>query len=68
LGYTIPRTLLGGVVKSATLSFVGRNLFILMKKTDNIDPEANYSAFSPGIEQGGVPPTRTYGFNLNVKF
>jgi hypothetical protein len=68
LGYSIPRVLLGGVVKSATLSFVGRNLFIMMKKTDNIDPEANYSAFSPGIEQGGVPPTRTYGFNLNVKF
>ncbi|MCD9019419.1 SusC/RagA family TonB-linked outer membrane protein [Parachryseolinea silvisoli] len=68
LGYTLPGALLGNVVKSATLSFVGRNLFFISKKTDNIDPEANYSTFAPGLEQGGVPPTRTYGFNLNVKF
>jgi TonB-linked SusC/RagA family outer membrane protein len=68
LGYTFPGVLLGNVVKSATLSFVGRNLFFISKKTDNIDPEANYSTFAPGLEQGGVPPTRTYGFNLNIKF
>jgi TonB-linked SusC/RagA family outer membrane protein len=68
LGYTIPGALLNNVIKSATISFVGRNLAILMKKTDNIDPEANFSNYAPGLELGGVPPTRTYGFNLNVKF
>jgi TonB-linked SusC/RagA family outer membrane protein len=68
LGYTIPGQVLNNVVKSATISFVARNLFILMKKTDNIDPESNFSNYAPGLELGGVPPVRTYGFNLNVKF
>jgi hypothetical protein len=51
---------------------VARNLFTLMKKTDNIDPEANYSSTSSGLtqglENGGVPPIRSIGVNLNVKF
>jgi TonB-linked SusC/RagA family outer membrane protein len=68
LGYTIPGQVLNDVVKSVTVSFVARNLFILMKKTDNIDPESNFSNYAPGLELGGVPPVRTYGFNLNVKF
>jgi TonB-linked SusC/RagA family outer membrane protein len=68
LGYTIPGQVLNNVVKSATVSFVARNLFILMKKTDNIDPESNFSNYAPGLELGGVPPVRTYGFNVNVKF
>jgi hypothetical protein len=59
---------LNDAVKSITVSFVARNLFILMKKTDNIDPESNFSNYAPGLELGGVPPVRTYGFNLNVKF
>ncbi|MGY4537178.1 TonB-linked SusC/RagA family outer membrane protein [Mucilaginibacter sp. UYNi724] len=66
-GYTIP-SLFNGAIKSATISVVGRNLFYIMKKTDNIDPESSYSAFAPGMELGGVPTTRTYGVNLNVKF
>ncbi len=68
LGYTIPGQVLNNAVKSVTVSFVARNLFILMKKTDNIDPESNFSNYAPGLELGGVPPVRTYGFNLNVKF
>jgi TonB-linked SusC/RagA family outer membrane protein len=68
LGYTIPGQVLNDAVKSITVSFVARNLFILMKKTDNIDPESNFSNYAPGLELGGVPPVRTYGFNLNVKF
>ncbi|RYZ97524.1 MAG: SusC/RagA family TonB-linked outer membrane protein, partial [Sphingobacteriaceae bacterium] len=60
-GYTFPANLFNGAVKSATISFVGRNLFYIMKKTDNIDPESSYSAFAQGIESGGLPTTRTYG-------
>ncbi|MET3980513.1 TonB-linked SusC/RagA family outer membrane protein [Mucilaginibacter sp. UYP25] len=68
LGYTLPANLFKGAVKSATISLVGRNLFYIMKKTDNIDPESSYSAFAQGIESGGLPTTRTYGLNLSVKF
>lgn len=68
LGYNFPASLFHNSVKSINLSLVGRNLFYLMKKTDNIDPESNNSPFAPGLELGGVPPTRTYGLNLSVKF
>ncbi len=67
-GYSIPPTILNNLVKEASISFVGRNLFILMRKTDNIDPEASYGGISQGLELGGVPPVRTFGLNLAVKF
>lgn len=67
LGYTLPGKMFNNKIKGATISLVGRNLFILMKKTDNIDPEASYGGYTQGLELGGVPPTRSYGINLNVK-
>lgn len=68
LGYTFPTKWFNNKIKGASISLVGRNLFILMKKTDNIDPEASYSGYTQGLELGGVPPVRSYGVNLNVKF
>lgn len=68
LGYTFRSGMLGHAIKGATLSVVGRNLFYLLKRTDNIDPESDYSYNAQGLELGGVPPTRTYGLNLSVKF
>ncbi|RZK15053.1 MAG: TonB-dependent receptor, partial [Pedobacter sp.] len=67
LGYNFPAKLFNNKIKGLNVSFVGRNLFILMKKTDNIDPESSYNATIPGMELGGVPPVRTYGLNLSVK-
>ncbi|TSJ43750.1 SusC/RagA family TonB-linked outer membrane protein [Mucilaginibacter corticis] len=67
-GYALPNNLFHGAVKSASISLVARNLFYLSKKTDNIDPEADYSFNAAGLELGGVPSTRTYGLNLSVKF
>jgi TonB-linked SusC/RagA family outer membrane protein len=68
LGYVFPGSLFNNVIQSATLSLVGRNLFYIMKKTTDIDPEASYGGISQGLELGGVLPTRIYGLNLNVKF
>ncbi len=68
LGYSFPGKLFNDRIKALNVSFVGRNLFILMKKTDNIDPESSYNATFPGLELGGMPPARTFGLNLNVKF
>jgi TonB-linked SusC/RagA family outer membrane protein len=68
LGYNFPAKLFNNKISGLNVSLVGRNLFILMKKTDNIDPESSYNATFPGLELGGVPPARTYGVNLSVKF
>jgi TonB-linked SusC/RagA family outer membrane protein len=72
LGYTFPKSMFGNVVKSLNVSVVARNVATLMKKTDNIDPEGNYSSsatgLTQGLELGGVPPVRSYGINLNVRF
>ncbi len=67
-GYTFPASMFNNAVKGINLSIVGRNLFYIMKKTDNVDPESGYTPNAPGLELGGVPPSRTYGLNLSVKF
>ena len=68
LGYNFPTKMFNNKIQGLNVSLVARNLAILMKKTDNIDPESSYNATFPGLELGGVPPVRTFGFNLNVKF
>jgi hypothetical protein len=56
-------------LQSASISFVGRNLAILYKKTDNFDPEQSFSnGPAQGFESLGLPRTRNYGVNLMVKF
>jgi hypothetical protein len=71
LGYSLNPKFLGKTpIKSIELSIVGRNLLTLLKRTDNIDPEAGFSSVLSyaGIEGNSLPSTRTYGLNLNVKF
>ncbi len=70
LGYSLPKSLLAKTaIKNATVSFVGRNLAILFKNTENIDPESSYSSSNgQGLDYFGVPPTRSYGFNLKLVF
>lgn len=71
LGYSFPRTMLSKTpFQAVSLSFVARNLWILYKDIENVDPESNYSANAgaQGLEYFGFPSTRSYGFNLNVKF
>jgi TonB-linked SusC/RagA family outer membrane protein len=66
-GYNFPASMFHNAIKGINVSLVGRNLFYIMKKTDNIDPESDYSYNAQGLELGGVPPSRTYGLNLSVK-
>lgn len=70
LGYSIPANLTQKIgIQNLTISAVGRNLAILMKKTDNIDPESNYNnTNAQGLELAGLPTTRSIGLALNVKF
>lgn len=55
-------------VKSADLSFVARNPFIVWKNIPNIDPDSGYNTSGLGLEYGSLPSRKSYGFNLNVKF
>ncbi|HEY6902055.1 MAG TPA: SusC/RagA family TonB-linked outer membrane protein, partial [Puia sp.] len=65
--YSIPSKAFNNRIQGLTVSLVARNLFYIMRKTQNIDPEASYTVNAPGLELGGVPPTRTYGLNLSFK-
>jgi TonB-linked SusC/RagA family outer membrane protein len=70
-GYTLPRSLIAKTpLQSASLSLVARNLFMLHNNVPNVDPESSYSVSgsSFGLENFGVPTTRSFGLNLMVKF
>ena len=67
-GYTFPEKWLGKTVKSLSLSFVARNPFIIWKNIPNIDPDSGYNTSGLGLEYGSLPPRRSYGFNVNLKF
>ncbi len=70
LEYSIPPALLSKLpFTNLAVSFVGRNLAILYKNIDNVDPESNYTdSNAQGLDYFGMPSTRTYGFNLRVTF
>ncbi len=70
LSYNIPSALLTKLlVKSATVSFVGSNLWIIHKNLPYADPEAGLSAGNiQGYSVGSLPGTRDFGFNLKFNF
>ena len=70
LEYSLPSSLLNKTpLSTVAISFVARNLAIIYRNTDNIDPEASYTSSSgQGIDQFTMPGTRSYGFNVRVVF
>ncbi|WP_127132952.1 SusC/RagA family TonB-linked outer membrane protein [Pseudoflavitalea rhizosphaerae] len=70
ISYSIPVDKISFLkMQSLTVSLVGRNLAILHKEADNIDPESTFSnSNAQGFEMFGVPRTRSFGVNLMVKF
>ena len=71
LGYTFPQSILGKqrFAKELNVSLVARNLWTILKYTDNIDPESAYNNTNgQGLELNGYPATRSFGFNVNIKF
>src|SRR4029077_15077721 len=54
ISYSLPGKLFHNAIQGATISLVGRNLFYLMKRTDNIDPEAANTVNAQGLELAGV--------------
>ncbi|TDQ31053.1 SusC/RagA family TonB-linked outer membrane protein [Zeaxanthinibacter enoshimensis] len=70
LSYAMPSRLLDKTfLTGVNISLIGSNLFYLKRSVDNIDPESAYTVGnSQGLEYFGLPATRSYGLNLNVKF
>jgi len=68
--YSLPPKILSKTpITNLAVSFVGRNLAILYKNIDNVDPEYGYTDSSAqGLDYFGMPTTRTFGFNLRATF
>ncbi len=69
IGYTLPNTILGNVFQRATISLVGRNLWIIDKNLPYSDPESGLGAGNAqGYVSGAYPTLRTVGFKLDLDF
>lgn len=73
LSYDLPQKWFGstGVIKRASVSLIGRNLLMLRPDTNQwTDPEfSNTTGNGTGTTDiGQTPPTRIFGFNVNVTF
>ena len=70
LGYSIPVKSNKVGIQSATVQVVGRNLFFLMNKAEDIDPESmlGTSIGVQGLSHNAMPTLRSIGLNLNVTF
>ncbi len=70
LSYNFPAAMLRKkFIKGISLSLVGRNLAVLMKRIPNVDPESSVNNTNgQGLELSGYPVVRSWGFNMNLKF
>ncbi|RMH65253.1 MAG: SusC/RagA family TonB-linked outer membrane protein [Bacteroidetes bacterium] len=70
LSYRLPSRLLARTpITVATVSVIGRNLWLIHSNVDNVDPESTFRNDQQGIglEHSGVPQTRSLGFSINVR-
>lgn len=70
IGWNLPSKWLSKTpLKAVRISAVGRDLFYLYKDAP-VNPESAISRedYAQAFEFGSTPPTRTFGFSLNVKF
>jgi hypothetical protein len=68
INYTLPKRWTGNFINSATIGVVGRNLWMIAlaeNNTHNWDPSELAETYG---ENGQLPGTRSYGFNLKVTF
>lgn len=70
LNYNLPKSIIGGTpFNRVSISIVGRNLAILQRGTDHVDPEISYGVGNiQGFDWGMLPRERTYGFKLTAQF
>lgn len=72
LSYTFDNKLLhNSFISSLSVGLNARNVFMILPKENRNYSDPEFSTFSriPGINTGNeAPPTRTYGFNVNITF
>jgi len=70
LEYSLPAKILEKTpLQTVAVSFVGRNLAVIYKNIENIDPESSYTdSNGQGLDYYGMPAVRSYGFNIRVVF
>ncbi|MBB2150921.1 SusC/RagA family TonB-linked outer membrane protein [Pedobacter gandavensis] len=71
ISYALPKALLAKqkVIREASFGLVGTNLFIVRHKSNTYgDPESLYNQTDGYLSFRQIPPTRMFGFNLNVTF
>ena len=70
LGWTLPKKWLEPIkLQQVKVSFVARDLFYFYKDAP-INPESamSYADYYQAFEYGSMPPTRSFGFSLNIKY
>lgn len=70
LSWQLPQRILGsGLIKGVSASLIGRNLAYLYRPAP-VDSEIVFSIGNgyAGLDSFGVPPSRSLGFNLNIRF
>ena len=71
LNYSLPNAFSKKIgMNSASIGLIGRNLFFLYKKADDIDPEATLGTglTGQGISINNSPTIRSLGLNVTLKF
>jgi TonB-linked SusC/RagA family outer membrane protein len=70
LSYDLPTKWLQAIrFVGATVTLVGRNLWIIHKNVPNADPETAFNTGNgQGLEALSLPGTRSYGINVSLKF
>lgn len=71
VGYSFPSSKLEGIpFSSVNVSFVARNLFFLLNRAGNIDPDVTVGTgtAAQGFDSFAPPTPRSFGLNLNLGF
>jgi TonB-linked SusC/RagA family outer membrane protein len=70
LSYNLPAKWIRSIgLVGASVALVGRNLLIIHKNVADIDPEVAFNTGNgQGLESLSNPTTRSYGFNINLRF
>ncbi len=70
LSYKLPDKLVNRIkLTGAEIALTGHNVWLIYKKTPNIDPESVYnSTNAQGVEYAAMPSVRNIGFYIKVEF
>lgn len=71
LSYSLPKSLMAKIrpFKGIDLSLIGRNLWLIHKNLPYSDPEETISSGNlQGYQGGAYPTTRTFAFNIRLRF